>query len=87
MATPSARLSQESLSGSSPQDEKDRRKSQSQIIQERIAAKDSEFHLLWNSRLSKLGFIQSLYVKVAVLMISWHESCDDLKTKEEVCTA
>lgn len=59
--------------------------SSSYLSEQNVADMDSTLHLHWDATMKSLGFMTMWYLKVAVLMISWDASCDDLHTGEEVC--
>jgi hypothetical protein len=46
---------------------------------------DSDYRKRWDTRMEASGYMTaSSYLKVAVLMISWHDDSDDLKVADEV---
>ena len=46
---------------------------------------DAEYQVLWNNTMDRGPYgYPSKYDKVTVLLLGWAQSCNDLKTKEEV---
>ena len=45
---------------------------------------DSGLQIAWSENIGDGEIRSSLYLQVAVLLISWDTDCDDLNTKEEV---
>jgi len=53
-------------------------------FQDPAESKQGRFQMRWDKQMANVGRT-SPHKKVAVLLISWDEKLDDLKTGEEVC--
>jgi hypothetical protein len=47
--------------------------------------RNSSLQVSWSDWMAGAQRNSSIYKRVAVLLISWHHECDDLKVQQEVC--
>jgi hypothetical protein len=47
--------------------------------------RNSSLQVSWSDWMAGAQRNSSIYKRVAVLLISWHQECDDLKVQKEVC--
>jgi len=70
--------------GASSGDEPSQSHHRTRDFQDEAETRDSKYKAVWDNEMANLKNSFIPYQKAFVLLLSWHEDVDDLKTDEEV---